>query len=93
MKQTAIALHVRMKQWCQWSQGFEGVENRRQLFVVHLDQAQSLFSDVFGFCRHRGDFLADETNHAIRQKRHVVNLAPYEQTRDLSSANHGSHAG
>ena len=89
VQQAAVRLHVGMQQGRARLDGFEGIEQRFQLFVLNLDQFRRGLGDLLALRRDHRDFLADEANDLVGKHRHVVDFSADELAFDIGTGHHG----
>ena len=93
MQQTAIARHVRMKQYGVRLDRRERVEQRFEFLILDIDQIHRFFSDSLTLRRHRRDFFADKAHDAVGEDRHVVNFSADQKTMNICAGGDRVHAG
>src|SRR3990172_8717347 len=90
-RQAAVREQIGMKHRRAGFDRFQRIEQRLQLVILDFDQLQCLLGSRFGPRRHRGDLLADESDHAVRHHRRVVNAAPDPKSAHILSRDHRFH--
>ena len=79
LRQPLVAGHIRVQRWGVLFHRLVGVEDGRQLLVLHVNE-QQCFLDGFlrlgGHCRH---LLPDEAHHVAGQHRHIPQAAAHQR--------------
>ena len=87
-----IGGHIRMQSRRTGLHRFEGIEHRRQLLVLHFDQAQGFFGRIDGLRGHRSDAVADETHRVPAQHGHVADLFADIESASVRTCDDGLNA-
>ena len=71
----------------------DGIDDGRQILVLHVDEGERLFRDVGIERRGHRDLLADEAHAVARQHRHVEHAPPHQHVRKVPRGEDGQDAG
>ena len=86
--QPGVAIQVRVKHRSVGFHGFQGIEHRRKLFVLHVNQQQRLFSYVGVFSGHGDNLFSHETDPVFGQNVDVFEQPAHQAVGQVLTREH-----